>query len=153
MEKFDSTDIQILNLLQQDSTLTIKEISTKINLSITPVHDRIKRLEQSKIIEKYVAILNKKKVGKGLVIYCNVTLDKQRQETFSEFNEAIKKMPEVLECSLVSGNFDYFLKIVAADMESYNTFYQSKLAVLSCVSQIHSFFVMDEVKSTTMVMV
>ncbi len=135
--------------MQTDSQQTIKEIAAAINLSITPVHDRIRKLERGGYIERYVAILNRKKLGKSLVVYCNVTLDKQRKESFEEFNAAVSQLPEVLECSVVSGNFDYLLKVVADDVEAYNEFYQNNLSVLQSVLHISSFFVMSEVKSTT----
>ncbi|MFN4147553.1 MAG: Lrp/AsnC family transcriptional regulator [Runella sp.] len=145
----DETDLKILRLLQQNAQLTIKEIANSINLSITPVHDRIKKLEREGIIEKYVTLLNKKRLGQSLTIYCNVTLDKQRQENFQEFNEVILQLPQVVECCVVSGTFDYLLKIIATDVEQYHTFYQEKLATLQSISHISSFFVMSEVKSTT----
>lgn len=145
----DETDHRILQLLQTNAQLTIKEIAADINLSITPVHDRIKKLEREGVIEKYVTILNKKRLGKGLTVFCNVTLDKQQRENFQEFNEAMLQMPEVVECCVVSGTFDYLIKIIATDVESYHTFYQEKLATLKAISHISSFFVMSEVKSTT----
>lgn len=146
---FDEIDLKIMSLLQNNAHLTIKEISQQINLSITPIHDRIKKLEKDGVIEKYVAILNRKAIGKGLVAYCNVTLDKQRQESFTEFNSAVLQMPEVVVCDVVSGTFDYLLKIVVKDVESYHQFYQEKLSALQSISHINSFFVMSEVKNTT----
>ncbi|MCU0339885.1 MAG: Lrp/AsnC family transcriptional regulator [Spirosomaceae bacterium] len=145
----DETDLKILRLLQQNAQLTIKEIANEINLSITPVHDRIKKLEREGVIERYVTLLNRKRLGKSMVVYCNVTLDKQQRDHFQEFNEAMLQMPEVVECCVVSGTFDYLIKVVAADVESYHTFYQEKLATLKSISHISSFFVMSEVKSTT----
>lgn len=145
----DATDLTILRLLQANSQLTIKEIASRINLSITPVHDRIRKLEREGYIDRYVALLNRKKLGKSLVVYCNVTLDKQRKESFEEFNATVSQLPEVVECSVVSGNFDYLLKVIAVDVEGYNTFYQQNLSVLKSVSHISSFFVMSEVKRTT----
>ncbi len=145
----DETDYRILQLLQTNAQLTIKEIAAEINLSITPVHDRIKKLEREGVIEKYVTILNKKRLGKGLTVFCNVTLDKQQRENFQEFSEAMLQMPEVVECCVVSGTFDYLIKIIATDVESYHTFYQETLATLKAISHISSFFVMSEVKNTT----
>ncbi len=149
--ELDSIDRQLLNLLQENALLTVRELAERVHLSITPVHDRIKKLENQKIIGKYVALVDRKRIGRGMMVYCFVTLDKQRQESFQEFNEAIRQLPEVLECSVVSGNFDYLLKVIVADMEAYNTFYQSKLSVLSSVSHMSSSFVMEEVKSTTLI--
>ena len=145
----DKTDLKILKLLQENAQLTFKEISQQINLSITPIHDRIKRMEKEGVIEKYVTILNKKKVGTSLVVYCNITLDKQTRHNFTEFEERVTQFPEVVECHIVSGGFDYLLKVITKDMESYNQFHQQKLSVMSSVAHIHSFFVMSEIKSTT----
>lgn len=145
----DETDKKILRLLQVDAHFTLKDIATKINLSLTPVHDRVKRLEKEGIIEKYVTILNKKKLGQNLIIYCQVTLIKQTHDISEGFNQSIMNMPEVLECNFVSGNFDYLLKVVLPDMESYHYFHQKKLSVLPEVSLINSFFIISEVKSTT----
>lgn len=145
----DTIDLRILQLLQENAQFTIKEISQKINLSMTPTHDRIKRLEQEEIIEKYVTILNKKKLGNPLVVYCSITLDKQQKNHFEEFEGAIKQFPEVIECSVISGSYDYLVKVIAKDMEAYNEFYQKKLSDLQSVAHISSSFVMSEVKNTT----
>lgn len=151
MIPIDETDKKILRLLQENSQLTFKEIAQAINLSLTPVHDRIKKMEALGIIEKYVMLLNKKKVGRNLTVYCQVTLIKQTHETSVEFSEAIKALPEVVECNFVSGSFDYLLKIIVTDMEQFHLFHQQKLAVLPSVSLIHSYFVMSEIKNTTVV--
>lgn len=147
--KIDETDKKILNLLQVNSQLTYKEIAEKINLTLTPVHDRIKRLEKAGIIEKYVTLLNKKKLGNTLTVYSQVTLIRQTKEVSEIFDMAISKLPEVMECNFVSGSFDYLLKIIVPDMETYHLFHQQKLSVIQGVSLINSFFVMSEVKSTT----
>lgn len=148
MEKLDKTDYKILQLLQQNAKLTIKEIAGATNLSITPIHERMKRLENEGIIENFAAIINKRKLGKWLQVHCQVTLDKQTQQNFVEFEETIRNFSEVVECSVVSGGFDYLLKILVEDMEQYNIFYQNKLAVIEAVAHINSFFVMKEVKNT-----
>ncbi|MCX6308917.1 MAG: Lrp/AsnC family transcriptional regulator [Bacteroidia bacterium] len=145
----DETDKKILELLQVDAQLTLKDISNQINLSLTPVHDRVKRLEKEGFIEKYVALLNKKKVGNHLTVYCQVTLIKQTIDLSDAFNEAILQLPEVVECSFVSGTFDYFLKVVLPDVESYHDFHQKKLSIMPQVALINSFFIITEVKNTT----
>lgn len=145
----DQIDKRILKLIQHDSQLTIKEIAARINLSVTPVHERIRKLEREGYIDKYVALLNRRKLGKSLVVFCNVTLDKQRKESFEDFNQAIVEMEEVLECSVVSGNFDYMLKVVVEDGEAYNQFYQHKLSALKSVLHISSYFVISEIKYST----
>jgi Lrp/AsnC family transcriptional regulator, leucine-responsive regulatory protein len=139
--KIDEIDRKILRLLQENSRWTYKEIAQKINLSLTPVHDRI--------IEKYVGILNKKKLGIDLTVYSQVTLLKQTKEVSGKFDSEIRNLPEVLECHFVSGSFDYLLKIAVSDMDAYHQFHQLKLSAIEGVSLINSFFVMSEVKSTT----
>ncbi|ADB38914.1 MULTISPECIES: Lrp/AsnC family transcriptional regulator [Spirosoma] len=151
MENLDNTDRKILTLLQQNARLTIQEIGQRINLSKTPVHERIKRLEREGIIERYVTILNKKKLGNLLMVYCQVTLDRQTRDAFADFEGAIRLLPDVLECNRVSGTFDYLLKIVSRDMETYNYFYQEQLSVIPGTLHISSFFVMADVKSSTIV--
>lgn len=145
----DETDKKILRLLQSDAHLTLKDIASKINLSLTPVHDRVKKLEKEGVIEKYVSILNKKKIGKNLSVYCQVTLNKQTFDTAEAFNLAVLKLPEVVECNFVSGSFDYMIKIILSDMEDYHYFHQKVLSGLPGVSLINTFFVISEVKSTT----
>jgi Lrp/AsnC family transcriptional regulator len=151
MDTLDKTDRTILSLLQANARLTIQEIGQKINLSKTPVHERIKRLERDGIIDRYVTIVDKKKVGNGLMVYCQVTLDKQTRDTFADFDVAVRNLPEVLECNRVSGTFDYLLKIVSRDMETYNRFYQDRLSVIAGTLHISSFFVMAEIKNSTVV--
>jgi Lrp/AsnC family transcriptional regulator len=145
----DAIDHSILRTLQKNALATLKEISTAINLSVTPTHDRIKRLEEEGVIQNYVTLIDRKKIDLGLVVYCHVTLDKQTKNNFAEFEQIILQFDEIISCSLVSGSFDYYLKVVSKDVESYNKFYQEKLAVLPMVAHINSLFVMDEIKTTT----
>ncbi len=151
MDTIDQTDRAILRLFQEDSRLTIQEIGQRVNLSKTPVHERIKRLEREGVIARYVTLIDKKRVGNGLMVYCQVTLDKQTRDTFADFDAAVRDMPEVLECNRVSGTFDYLLKIVSRDMETYNRFYQERLSSIPGTLHISSFFVMAEVKNSTVV--
>jgi len=145
----DQLDLQLLKIIQANSQKTIKEIAEQVNLSLSPTHDRLKRLELEGYIKGYVGILNRKKLNLGLLVHCQVTLEKQNRENFSSFEASITEFPEVISCHLVSGNFDYYLNVVSADVESYNRFYQEKLAVLPSVAHISSLFVMDEIKTTT----
>jgi Lrp/AsnC family transcriptional regulator len=151
MEQTDGTDSKILNLLQQNARLTIQEIGQQINLSKTPVHERIKRLEREGIIDRYVTILNRRKLGNLLMVYCQVTLDRQTRDAFTAFEMDVRELPEVLECNRVSGTFDYLLKIISRDMDTYNHFYQEKLSVIPGTLHISSFFVMSEIKNSTVV--
>ena len=151
MDILDKTDRKILSLLQTNARLTIQEIGHQINLSKTPVHERIKRLERTGVIERYVTILDKKKLGNLLMVYCQVTLDRQTRDTFADFDRAVRELPEVLECNRVSGTFDYLLKIVSRDMDTYNRFHQEQLSVIPGILHISSFFVMAQVKNSTVV--
>ncbi|MVM32798.1 winged helix-turn-helix transcriptional regulator [Spirosoma sp. HMF4905] len=149
MDNVDNTDRKILDLLQQNARLTIQDIGKQINLSKTPVHERIKRLEREGIIERYVTIVDKKKLGNLLMVYCQVTLDRQTRDSFTAFEVDVRELPEVLECNRVSGTFDYLLKIVSRDMDTYNHFYQEQLSIIPGTLHISSFFVMSEVKNST----
>ncbi|MBD2752905.1 Lrp/AsnC family transcriptional regulator [Spirosoma validum] len=151
MIPIDSTDRKILTILQQNAHLTIQEIGQQINLSKTPVHERIRRLEREGVIDRYVTILDKKKLGNLMMIYCQVTLDRQTRDAFNAFEVEVHELPEVLECNRVSGTFDYLLKIVSRDMETYNHFYQEHLSVIPGTLHISSFFVMAEIKNSTIV--
>jgi len=128
--QLDQTDKSILRILQKDALAKLKDISNSINLSVSPTHDRIKRMEGDGVIQKYVALIDRKKIELGMVVFCHVTLDKQTKNNFAEFEQTILQFDEVVSCSLVSGSFDYYLKVVSKDVETYNKFYQEKLAVL-----------------------
>lgn len=151
MTPIDSTDRKILTILQQNAHLTIQEIGQQINLSKTPVHERIRRLEREGVIDRYVTILDKKKLGNLMMIYCQVTLDRQTRDAFNAFEVEVRELPEVLECNRVSGTFDYLLKVVSRDMETYNHFYQEYLSVIPGTLHISSFFVMAEIKNSTII--
>ena len=147
--QLDNTDKSILRILQKDALAKLKDISSAINLSVSPTHDRIKRMETEGVIQNYVALIDRKKMELGMVVFCHVTLDKQTKNNFAEFEQTILQFDEVISCSLVSGSFDYYLKVITKDVETYNKFYQEKLAVLPMVAHINSLFVMDEIKTTT----
>lgn len=145
----DTIDKKILEILQKDARKTFKEIAKEINLTSTPVFERIKRLENEGIITKHVALLDSEKLGNVLTVFCQVTLIKQTKEASSIFEEAINSLPEVMESSFVSGSFDYLLKVVVKNMQQYHEFHQSKLSSIEGVSLINSFFVMSSTKYKT----
>jgi Lrp/AsnC family transcriptional regulator, leucine-responsive regulatory protein len=147
----DPYDRAILALLQHNAQLTIQEIGQRVSLSKTPVHERIKRLEREGVITGYVALLDKKQLGSRLQIYCQITLDKQNRDSFDLFDAAITNLPEVLDCCRVSGTFDYLVKLIVQDMDAYNRFYQDRFSTIPGIVHISSFFVMAEVKNTTVV--
>ena len=148
MPVLDKTDLGILKLLQQNARMTIKEISEKVHLSTTPVHERIKRMEESGVIKQYVTLLNASKVGKGLMVICYVSLRQHSKNAGEKFIKGILEMNEVLECLTISGEFDFMLKVVVADMDEYYDFHVNKLSNIENVGNVQSVFVMGIVKMT-----
>ena len=149
MEKFDKLDKKILQLLQNDSTLNMKQIADEVGLSITPTYERIKRMERTGVVEKYVALVNKEKIGKNLVVFCNVSLLVHSKPLLKKFEQAVSKLDEVMECYHTAGTFDYLLKVVSNDMHHYQDFITNKLAATENIGHVQSSFVMTEVKHKT----
>lgn len=147
--KLDQTDLALLNLLQEDSKQTTKELSAKLGLSVTAVFERIKKLERHEVIQQYVAILDKNKIERAFVVITLVKIKTHSKEAILDFERKISEMPEVLECFHVSGEYDYVLKISLKDMEEYRDFMISKLTSLNEVSSTQSMFSIEEVKNTT----
>ena len=145
----DDTDKKILTLLQENSKINIKELAVKTGLTQTPVYERIKRLEKTGIIQKYVAVLNKEKIGYNVEVFCQVTLLVHSKELIIKFETAIVKMEEVIECFHVAGNYDYLLKIIVKDMKNYQNFLKNKLSVLASVGNVQSTFVMTSTKNNS----
>lgn len=145
----DKTDIQILALLQQNARLTNKEIANSIHKSVTPVYERIKRLEREGYIKGYKALLERNKIGRTLLAITNVQLKEHAQEMLQIFETQITQFPEVMECYNMTGVYDYLLKIVVKDMNSYQDFVMNKLAGLPNIHQVQSSFIMTEIKNDT----
>ncbi len=148
MPVLDATDLAILKLLQQNSRITIKEISEQVHLSTTPVHERIRRMEQNGVIKQYITILNAAKVGKGLMVICYVSLRQHSKNAGDKFIKSILAMNEVLECLTISGEFDFMLKVVASNMDDYYDFHVNKLSQVENVGNVQSVFVMGVIKQT-----
>lgn len=144
----DETDIRILMLLQQNAKLTIKELSEELNLTTSPVFERIKRLEKEGIISNYVALVNPEKVGKGQVVFCNVSMPVYTKENINEFEETVRNMPEVLECYHLAGTVDYQLKVLVSDIKEYDNFLKN-FAEISVVKVHSSVVVLHDVKYST----
>ena len=145
----DSIDKKLLQLLQADTKKTTKELSLKLNLSVTAVYERIKKLEREGIIDKYVVLLNRNKINKGFVVFCHLKLLQHTKEFINQFEKEVVKLDEVLECFHVSGDYDYILKICVKDMEEYREFMVTKLTNLQHIGSTHSTFMIGEVKNTT----
>ena len=145
----DRTDIELLKLLQLDATLSNKQLSYKLNKSIAAVYERVRRLKEQGYILRTVAILDRQKIDRSLIAFSHVFLKSHTAETLNEFEQAVVKFPEVMECFQMTGTYDFILRIATKDMNSYHLFLRNQLAVLPNVSTIQSFFVLSETKSET----
>lgn len=149
MLKLDATDHRLLTMLQENAKMGVKAMARRLNMSKTPVYERIKRYEREGIIDRYVAIVNRRKLTTPMVVFCSVSLDSQKLAEITAFSDAVRGIPEVLECYLMGGANDFLLKVVVADLQAYHEFSSGKLAALPNVAQIKSTFVLNEVKRST----
>lgn len=147
--QLDVTDKKILQKLQENSKITNKELSNNLNLSVTAVFERVKRLERNKVISGYVALLNPVKVEKSFMVLCQIKLIQHIKSNVMQFESDVVKLPEVLECYHVSGEYDYILKVLVNDMEAYREFMLTKLTNLKHIGSTQSTFIISPVKSTT----
>ncbi len=145
--ELDATDRRIVNLLELDAKMTIKDIANKLNMSTTPIFERIKRLEKTGYIKGYTAIVDSKMMGFNLVAYCTVTLETHHKEHIHQFVSDVQELTEVVECYHIAGLFDYLLKIYVKDMNDYQMFITEKLASIKNIGKVQSSFVMTEIKS------
>ena len=145
----DAIDKKLLGLLQEDTKKTTKELSMVLNLSVTAVYERIKKLEREGVISKYVAILDKNKVEKAFVVFCHIKLIQHTKDLIHTFESEVIKLDEVLECFHVSGDYDYILIVHVKDMDEFREFMVTKLTGLKHIGSTHSSFMIGEVKNTT----
>ena len=146
---FDDIDKKLIEYLQFDSKQTNKELSYKLNLSVTAVYERIKKLERDGVINKYVALVNKKQVDKSFVAFCHIKLIQHTQDYVVKFENEVANLNEVLECYHISGDYDYLLKVMVKDMPGFREFLVKKLTSINHIASTHSMFVINEVKHTT----
>lgn len=144
----DETDITILRELQKNSRLTTKELAEKVNLSVTPTFERIRRLEREGFIAGYRALLDPGKLDCGFVSFCYLKLKQHTYQNNMRIMEAVRSIPDITECYNISGDYDYLLKIYARDMKSYQNFLLDILGELDCIGSLSSSFVLGEVKNT-----
>lgn len=147
--QLDQIDKNILQKLQKNSKTTNKELSNALNLSVTAIFERIKRLERNKVISGYVAILHPEKVQKSFMVSCQIKLIQHTKKNVMQFEAEVVKLSEVLECYHVSGEYDYILKVLVKDMEAYREFMLTKLTNLEHIGSTQSTFIINQVKSTT----
>jgi len=145
----DYIDKKLINLLQEDSKQTTKKLSLQLNLSVTAVYERVKKLEHQKVIEKYVAIIDKNKIEKSFLVFCHIKLIQHSKEHVTTFEREVLKLEEVSECFHVSGDYDYILKVYVKDMDAYRDFVVTKLTAIKYIGSTHSTFVIEQVKNNT----
>ena len=144
----DRIDRKLLGRLQEDGRVPVSQLAREVNLTVTPTLERIRRLEAAGFISGYFARLNARRLGLGLLVYVEVTLDRTTPEAFERFKEMVAAHDEIMECHMVAGGFDYLLKVRVKDMETYRTLLGDTIASVRGVQQTHTYFVMEEVKST-----
>lgn len=148
---FDKIDRKLINLLQIDGKTTAKQLSKELNLSVTAIYERIKKLEKNKIIEKYVAVINKEKINRSFVVLCQVKLIQHHNKYIERFEKELHQFDEVLECYNISGDYDYLLKIVVENMKAYRQFLNAKLTKLEYIGSTYTTLIISEVKNSTTV--
>jgi DNA-binding Lrp family transcriptional regulator len=144
----DGKDLAILRVLQENARATVKEIAAKVHLSTTPVHERIKRMEESGVIRQYATLLDHSKVKKGLMVICYVSLKQHNRNAGAAFIKSILSMPEVVECYNISGEFDFMLKVATENMDTYYDFHVNRLSEAENIGHVQSVFVMGVIKQT-----
>lgn len=145
----DRVDRRILLLLQQDGRITTTDLAEKVGLSPTAVAERVKRLTRDGIIRGYAAKLDPSRIGRGLLVFVEIHLERIAPDIFDTFQRAVQRAPEVLECHMVAGGFDYLIKARVADMAAYRTFLADVVLALPGVRETRTYAVMEEVKETT----
>jgi Lrp/AsnC family leucine-responsive transcriptional regulator len=147
MTELDRTDRRILGILQKDGRLTTVELADRIGLSPTATSERLKRLQRDRVIAGFSARLDPARLGLGLLVFVEVSLDQTTPDAFERFAAAVRRAPEVLECHMVAGGFDYLVKTRVADMAAYRRFLGEILLALPGVKETRTYAVMEEVKS------
>ncbi|MFI5155014.1 MAG: Lrp/AsnC family transcriptional regulator [Chitinophagales bacterium] len=142
----DEKDRAILRMLQENAKATVREIAQKVHLSPTPVHERIKRLEDTGVISQYAALVNPAKLKKGLMIICHVSLKEHNKKSGAKFIRTMHELREVIECYNISGEFDFMLKVVVENMDAYYDFHVNKLGQVENLGHLQSTFVMGVIK-------
>ncbi len=146
MKTIDEIDKKLLNILQTNSRITIRELSEKLYLSTTPIHERIKKLEKNGYIKQYITLVDPKMIGKKLIVYVSVSLNKHTKEAIEEFEAQMQKLDEVMESYYISGSSDFLLKVFCNDMDDFHQFITNKFSVIGNITQFYSSFVMSETK-------
>ncbi|AEQ50194.1 Lrp/AsnC ligand binding domain-containing protein [Pelagibacterium halotolerans] len=146
MTTIDRIDRRILMELQYDGRITNAELAQRVGLAPTSMSDRMRRLQKQGYIKGFKAVLDPEQMGLGLLVFIEVSLDKTTPDNFQKFANAVRKQPEVLECHMVAGGFDYLVKARLHDMARYRVFLSDVLLSLPGVKESHTYPVIEEVK-------
>jgi Lrp/AsnC family leucine-responsive transcriptional regulator len=146
MITLDAVDRKILAILQSDSRTTLQELAERVGLSTSPCHRRVKRLEETGVVTRYIAMVDQRSVGLPVSVFVSIKLERQREEDLDRFARMIAGWREVLECYLMTGPRDYLLRVVVADLAAYERFLKEKLTRVDGISSIESSFALDQVK-------
>ncbi len=146
--KFDELDRKILNVLQADGRISLVNLAAKVGLSVTPCLRRVRILERTGVIARFVAVLNQRAVGLPVSVFVSIKLERQQEEALDRFAKTIARWPEVLECYLMTGPRDYWLRVVVPDLEAYERFVKQKLTRVEGIASIESSFALEQVKYT-----
>ena len=144
--ELDAVDIRILNLLQSDARLSLRQLAKRINLSTTPVHERLKRLESSGVIDHYGAVINTARIGSFIAFFVNITLKEHSTRQGGEFIGRITAFPEVVEFHVIGGEHDFMIKVIVPDMAAYRRFFIEQLGNIPNIARLQSIIVLDTVK-------
>jgi Lrp/AsnC family leucine-responsive transcriptional regulator len=142
----DEIDMEILNYIQADGKLSVRELSKQINLSPTPVHQRLKRLESTGIIHHYAAIIDQSKIGQHILFFVNIILKEHSTSLGGAFIKSITTFKEVTEFYTIGGEHDFMIKVVVADMAGYRNFFVKKLGEIPNIAKLQSVIVLDTIK-------
>ena len=148
MTSLDSTNIAILRILQEDASLTNKQIAAKVHLSPTPVFERVRRLREQGYIKQVIAVLDAEKLNCSFIAFCYIKMKQHTYENAQRLMDAVQSMDEVGECYNISGDYDFLLKVYVSSMKEYQQFVLRILGELDCIGGLNSSFVMGEVKNT-----
>lgn len=147
-DKLSTIDRNILRILQDDGRITYAELARQVGLTTTPCIERVRRLERDGYIRNYSTVVNPDQLDAGLIVFVQIRLDRTSKDTFAQFKAGVMDLPEVQECYLVSGSFDYLIKARLADMAEYRVFLEESLLSVPAVQESTSIVVMEAIKET-----
>jgi len=147
-KSLDAIDRKILDHLQVDGRMNLNDLAEKVGLSPSPCLRRVRILERAGVIARYVAVLDQRAVGLPVSVFVSIKLERQREQSLDRFAKAVERWPEVLECYLMTGSRDYWLRVVVPDLDAYQRFVKQKLTRVEGIASIESSFALEQVKYT-----